>query len=262
MYKWWKKIIQINASPAGGYGTSSTGGGKAMEIIGEHTETNVDQTVDMMANAQNIIIVPGYGLCVAKAQYPIAELVTLLKSKVGLQCDTRMTWEKCCILPTKKVKISFFILLFLFYWEKKFIFSFQLFLFCGSKNYFSCSPPSPRARTWWGSCLCLHSFPIIPSFQPFFFSLLTISPAPLPLPGQERLCVDSFPIIPSFQFCSPGQERAVRHPPRRRPHARAAERVVGRGRGALRRGYGDGWATGRLPQGDRKKDSGKKFKIM
>jgi len=65
----------------GGYGTSSTGGGKPMEIIGEHTETNVDQTVDMMANAQNIIIVPGYGLCVAKAQYPIAELVTLLKSK-------------------------------------------------------------------------------------------------------------------------------------------------------------------------------------
>merc|ERR1719452_377423 len=65
----------------GGYGTSSTGGGKAMEIIGEHTETNVDQTVDMMANAQNIIIVPGYGLCVAKAQYPIAELVNLLRKK-------------------------------------------------------------------------------------------------------------------------------------------------------------------------------------
>ena len=27
------------------------------------------------------MIVPGYGLCVAKAQYPIAELVSLLKSK-------------------------------------------------------------------------------------------------------------------------------------------------------------------------------------
>merc|ERR1719430_76136 len=51
----------------GGYGTSSTGTGKPMEIVGEHTETNVDQTVDMMTNAKNIIIVPGYGLCVAKA---------------------------------------------------------------------------------------------------------------------------------------------------------------------------------------------------
>jgi len=64
----------------GGYGTSSTGTGKPMEIIGEHTETNVDQTVDMMVNAKNIIIVPGYGLCVAKAQYPIAELVSMLKA--------------------------------------------------------------------------------------------------------------------------------------------------------------------------------------
>ncbi|XP_042213471.1 NAD(P) transhydrogenase, mitochondrial-like [Homarus americanus] len=65
----------------GGFGTSSTGGGKPMEITGTHTETNVDQTVEMMTNAKNIIIVPGYGLCVAKAQYPIAEMVDILKKK-------------------------------------------------------------------------------------------------------------------------------------------------------------------------------------
>merc|ERR1719153_1584675 len=62
----------------GGYGTTSTGGGKPMEIVGTHTEVDVDQTVEMMTNAKNIVIVPGYGLCVAKAQYPIAELVALL----------------------------------------------------------------------------------------------------------------------------------------------------------------------------------------
>ncbi|XP_076614047.1 NAD(P) transhydrogenase, mitochondrial [Chaetodon auriga] len=62
----------------GGYGTSSTGTGKPMEIVGTHTEVNVDQTVDMIKEAQNIIITPGYGLCAAKAQYPIAELVKLL----------------------------------------------------------------------------------------------------------------------------------------------------------------------------------------
>merc|ERR1740131_678806 len=58
----------------GGFGTGSTGGGKPMEITGTHTEANVEQTVEMMTAAKNIIIVPGYGLCVAKAQYPIAEM--------------------------------------------------------------------------------------------------------------------------------------------------------------------------------------------
>jgi H+-translocating NAD(P) transhydrogenase len=35
----------------------------------------------MLKNAKNIIITPGYGLCVAKAQYPIAELVEILKKR-------------------------------------------------------------------------------------------------------------------------------------------------------------------------------------
>ncbi|KAG1943462.1 NAD(P) transhydrogenase, mitochondrial [Pimephales promelas] len=62
----------------GGYGTSSTGTGKPMEIVGTHTEVNVDQTVEIIKEAQSIIIVPGYGLCAAKAQYPIADLVKSL----------------------------------------------------------------------------------------------------------------------------------------------------------------------------------------
>ncbi|XP_053699405.1 NAD(P) transhydrogenase, mitochondrial-like [Sabethes cyaneus] len=65
----------------GGYGTSSTGGGKPAEIVGTHTEVNVDGVVEMIRNAKNIIITPGYGLCVAKAQYPIAEMVNMLKSQ-------------------------------------------------------------------------------------------------------------------------------------------------------------------------------------
>ena len=39
---------------------------------------SADNTVEMITEAENIMIVPGYGLCVAKAQYPIAELVSLL----------------------------------------------------------------------------------------------------------------------------------------------------------------------------------------
>jgi len=65
----------------GGFGTTSTGGGKPMEIVGEATITNVDETSHMIDEAQNIIIVPGYGLCVAKAQYPIADMVSKLVKK-------------------------------------------------------------------------------------------------------------------------------------------------------------------------------------
>lgn len=65
----------------GGFGTSSTGTGKPKEITGTHTEVNVDGAMEHILNAKNIIITPGYGLCVAKAQYPIAELVDMLKKK-------------------------------------------------------------------------------------------------------------------------------------------------------------------------------------
>jgi len=65
----------------GGFGTSGTGDGKPMEITGEATVWDVDQTVAAIADAKNIIIVPGYGLAVAKGQYPVAEMVNLLRKK-------------------------------------------------------------------------------------------------------------------------------------------------------------------------------------
>jgi len=65
----------------GGFGTSSTGTGKPKEITGTHSEVNVEGAVELIMNAKSIIITPGYGLCVAKAQYPIAEMVETLKKK-------------------------------------------------------------------------------------------------------------------------------------------------------------------------------------
>merc|ERR1711936_446054 len=65
----------------GGFGTGDTGTGKAMAITGEATLWNVDDTVEAMVDAKRIIIVPGYGLAVAKGQYPVAELVDILKKK-------------------------------------------------------------------------------------------------------------------------------------------------------------------------------------
>ncbi|CAH8654595.1 unnamed protein product [Dicrocoelium dendriticum] len=58
----------------GGYGTSSYAGGPAMAITGTHRETDVRTVADLLRDSNEIIITPGYGLCVAKAQYPLAEL--------------------------------------------------------------------------------------------------------------------------------------------------------------------------------------------
>jgi len=63
----------------GGYGTLSTAGGKPMEITGSVTECNAEQAVEMLTSAKKVIVVPGYGLCAARAQYPIAEMAKVLK---------------------------------------------------------------------------------------------------------------------------------------------------------------------------------------
>ncbi len=72
---------QITSVLLGGYGTSSTGKGEARKIVGEATMTNVDETVELLTNSKKVIIVPGYGLAVAKAQYAIADLVALMAKK-------------------------------------------------------------------------------------------------------------------------------------------------------------------------------------
>jgi len=65
----------------GGYGTAATGTGEKTKLEGTATVTDVDTVCDMINSASSVIIVPGYGVAVAKAQYDIAELVTLLKAK-------------------------------------------------------------------------------------------------------------------------------------------------------------------------------------
>ena len=43
----------------GVYGTTTTAGGKPMEIVGTHTEVNVDQSIELIREASSIIITPG-----------------------------------------------------------------------------------------------------------------------------------------------------------------------------------------------------------
>jgi len=44
-------------------------------------EIFTDEVCEALVNAKNVIIVPGYGLCAARAQYPVAEIAKLLNSK-------------------------------------------------------------------------------------------------------------------------------------------------------------------------------------
>jgi NAD(P) transhydrogenase len=62
----------------GGFGTKATGTGEAVHFEGEATMTNIDDTVKLLVEAESIICVPGYGLAVARAQYPLKEMADIL----------------------------------------------------------------------------------------------------------------------------------------------------------------------------------------
>lgn len=51
------------------------------EVRGTVTKTTVEETVDALVDAEDVIIVVGYGMAVAKAQYAISEITALLRSK-------------------------------------------------------------------------------------------------------------------------------------------------------------------------------------
>jgi len=54
------------------------GGGSTAADLGPHRETSADAAAQALLDANSVIITPGYGLAVAKAQYVIAEIVSLL----------------------------------------------------------------------------------------------------------------------------------------------------------------------------------------
>ena len=67
---------------AGGFGTAAGAtASSGAPIEGEITEINVDDTVDLLKNARSVIIVPGYGMAVAQAQHPVAEITKVLRGR-------------------------------------------------------------------------------------------------------------------------------------------------------------------------------------
>ena len=61
----------------GGFGDVAISSDKEME--GEVTSTTHEEVADLLKSANNIAIVPGYGMAVAKAQYPIHDMVDTLR---------------------------------------------------------------------------------------------------------------------------------------------------------------------------------------
>jgi NAD(P) transhydrogenase subunit beta len=67
---------------AGGFGTG--GGAPAAaggELAGEVTSISAVETAEMLRSAENVIIVPGYGMAVAQAQHTVFEITKLLREK-------------------------------------------------------------------------------------------------------------------------------------------------------------------------------------
>ena len=64
----------------GGYGTKNSARGEAKVFEGESTTTTVEDTVRLLTESESVIIVPGYGLAVAKGQYPLKDMVESLIS--------------------------------------------------------------------------------------------------------------------------------------------------------------------------------------
>jgi H+-translocating NAD(P) transhydrogenase subunit beta len=64
----------------GGFGNEVIAQGDG-EDQGEHFETSAQEVADSLNAAKNVVIVPGYGMAVAQAQYPVAELTKRLRSK-------------------------------------------------------------------------------------------------------------------------------------------------------------------------------------
>ncbi|MCK3657185.1 NAD(P) transhydrogenase subunit beta [Pasteurellaceae bacterium Pebbles2] len=64
---------------AGGFGNDVVA--SSDEEQGEHRETSAEEVAEMLKNASSVIITPGYGMAVAQAQYPVAEITAKLRER-------------------------------------------------------------------------------------------------------------------------------------------------------------------------------------
>ena len=64
---------------AGGFGAPKASAGA--EVVGEHCEIDAEGVAELLSSARSVVITPGYGMAVAQAQYPVAELTRRLRDQ-------------------------------------------------------------------------------------------------------------------------------------------------------------------------------------
>ncbi|HRA76060.1 MAG TPA: NAD(P)(+) transhydrogenase (Re/Si-specific) subunit beta, partial [Propionicimonas sp.] len=64
----------------GGFGSDGGTVHAAAAVEGEHREIDAAGAAELLWNARSVIITPGYGMAVAKAQYPVADLTAKLRA--------------------------------------------------------------------------------------------------------------------------------------------------------------------------------------
>jgi H+-translocating NAD(P) transhydrogenase subunit beta len=68
----------------GGFGAeegAKPAGGAAAQPQGEVTPVSAEESAELLRDAKSVIIVPGYGMAVAQAQYPLYEVTKILRDK-------------------------------------------------------------------------------------------------------------------------------------------------------------------------------------
>jgi NAD(P) transhydrogenase subunit beta len=63
----------------GGFGAGTSTSSQSSQPAGEVTSIDVEKTAELLEDAKSVIIVPGYGMAVAQAQYPISEITKRLR---------------------------------------------------------------------------------------------------------------------------------------------------------------------------------------
>lgn len=65
----------------GGFGTITNGGNETDEEQGEAVAIQAEEVAQLIGNAKEVVIVPGYGMAVANAQHPVSDLTKMLQDR-------------------------------------------------------------------------------------------------------------------------------------------------------------------------------------
>lgn len=73
-----RKFLAVILGGFGNAGGTTTSGN---EEVGEYVAVNTDETAELLKDAKEVVIVPGYGMAVAHAQHPVSELTKKLRAR-------------------------------------------------------------------------------------------------------------------------------------------------------------------------------------